>query len=420
MQVSRRRLLRGAGVSMSLPLLDVFRSKQAHARYGQKIPRRMVCICAPLGFYPGDFFPRESGKDYALSPYLKLLGEHREDFTVISGLAGISGGHQAIDGFLTGIEGAGQPGIRNGVSVDQLAALYIGNQTRFSSLALSGQGLGLSWTRTGARVPAHNSPSRLFAEMFLEGTDQQKLAKLNELQERRSVLDDVREQANSMRRTLGRDDIETLDEYLTSIRDLERRLVIDEQWVKTPKPKVDIEPPKDITNKSDLIGRTQLLFDLTHLAIQTDSTRLITIMMSGATSAPPIEGVSLGHHDLSHHGKDPGKLEQLRIVERECLKVLHDLITKLKTSREGDDSLLDRTMVYLGSNLGDASSHSNNNLPILLAGGGFKHGQHLAFSPGDTPPLCNLYTSMLQRLGLEVEKFNSGSGTLTGLAMSSA
>jgi hypothetical protein len=192
-------------------------------------------------------------------------------------------------------------------------------------------------------------------------------------------------------------------------------LVIDEQWVKTPKPTVDAEPPKDITDKSDLIGRTRLLFDLTHLAIQTDSTRLITIMLSGTTGSPPIEGVTLGHHDLSHHGKDPGKLAQLRIVESECLKVFHDLVASLKRSREGDATLLDRTMVYLGSNLGDASSHSTNNLPILLAGGGFRHGQHLAFDPVQPPPLCNLYVSMLQRLGIEVDTFNSGSGTLPGL-----
>lgn len=410
-------MLRAAGVSLALPSLDIFRAKRAHGAAGETTPRRMVCICAPLGFYPGDFFPTETGRDYALSPYLNLLREYREDFTVISGLAGISGGHQAIDGFLTGIPGAGQPGIRNGVSVDQYAARYIGDQTRFSSLALSGSGLGLSWTRTGARVPAHNSPSRLFAEMFLEGSDDQKKAKLIDLQERRSVLDDVREQAGSMRNKLGNDDRITLDEYLESIRELERRLVIDEQWVKTPKPTVAAEPPKDISNKSDLIGRTQLLFDLAHLAIQTDSTRLITIMLSGTTSSPPIEGVTLGHHDLSHHGKDPGKLAQLRIVESECLKVLHDLVAKLKGSREGDESLLDRTMVYLGSNLGDASSHSTNNLPILLAGGGFQHGQHLAFDVNVSPPLCNLYTSMLQRLGIEVNKFNTGSGALPGLTM---
>jgi hypothetical protein len=414
MPTSRRQFLRAAGVSLALPWFDTFNSVVRGAA-GSDPPRRLICICAPLGLYPGNFFPKQTGKDYELSPYLEVLSEYRDDFTVISGLAGISGGHQAIDGFLTGIPGAGQPGIRNGISVDQFAAEHLGALTRFPSLALSGEGLGLSWTRTGARVPAHNSPSRLFAEMFLEGNDAEVRAQLQNLEDGRSILDDVGDQATSLRSQLGRDDRDKLDEYLTSVRELEQRLVTDEKWVKTPKPKVNVEPPKDVSNPSDLIGRTRLLFDLAHLAVQTDSTRLITIMLAGATSAPPIPGVTQGHHDLSHHGKDPGKLAQLNLIEIECMKVLCELVARLKQSQEAGETLLDRTMVYLGSNLGDASSHSNRNLPVLVAGGGFQHGQHLAFDPHDPPPLCNLYVSMLQRLGMEIEKFNTGAGALNGL-----
>jgi hypothetical protein len=138
-------------------------------------------------------------------------------------------------------------------------------------------------------------------------------------------------------------------------------------------------------------------------------------MLAGATSTPPIPGVTQGHHDLSHHGKDPGKLAQLKLIEDECMNVLRELLAKLKQAQEGGETLLDRTTVYLGSNLGDASSHSNKNLPVLVAGGGFKHGQHLAIDPQNPPPLCNLYVSMLQRLGIEVEKFNTGTGSLSGL-----
>ena len=194
-------------------------------------------------------------------------------------------------------------------------------------------------------------------------------------------------------------------------------MITDESWAKTPKPKVNVEPPKDIPNASDLIGRTRLLFDLAHLALQTDSTRLITIMLAGSTFAPPIPGVTLGHHDLSHHGKDPKKLEQLKIVEVETMKTVRDLLAKLKRSQEDGTSVLDRTMVFLGSNLGEASSHSVKNLPVLLAGGGFMHGQHLAFDPQNPPPLCNLYVSMLQRLGIETDNFSSGTGRLTGLEL---
>src|SRR5262245_49183820 len=424
MTIPRRTFLQTAGVSLALPWLETFaaapnpdapNTKHQTPNTKHQTPRRMICICAPLGFYPGNFVPKETGKNYQLSSYLELLSAYRDDFTVISGLAGTSGGHQAISGFLTGVPRAGQPGVRNAISVDQFAAEHIGAQTRFSSLVLSGEGLGLSWTRTGARVPAHNSPSRLFAEMFLEGQDHEVRTQLLRLKEGRSILDDVRDQAKSFRTNLGADDRDRLDEYLTSVRELEQRLGVDEKWRNTPKPKVNVQPPKDISNRNDLIGRTRLLFDLAHLAVQTDSTRLITIMLAGSTSAPPIPGVTQGHHDLSHHGKDPGKLAQLNLIEVECMKVLRELLAKLKQSQEGGASLLDRTTVYLGSNLGDASSHSTRNVPVIVAGGGFRHGQHLAFDPQNPPPLCNLLVSMLQRPGIRADKFSTGTGTLSGL-----
>ncbi len=199
------------------------------------------------------------------------------------------------------------------------------------------------------------------------------------------------------------------------MRELEQRLVTDEAWSRKPKPRVDVEPPTDVPNKADLIGRMRLMFDLTHLAFQTDSTRLITIMLTGSSNAPPIPGVSLGHHDLSHHGKDPAKLAQLKIVEMETMKTLRDLLGKLEQTKEPEGSLLDNTTVFLGSNLGNASSHSPKNLPVLLAGGHFQHGQHLHFDPAEPPPLCNLYVSMLQQLGIQTDKFGPATGTLAGL-----
>ena len=378
----------------------------------------MICICAPLGFYPPHFIPEKTGKDYESTPHHEVLKDFRSDYTIVSGLThGGSPGfaHQMSASFLTGAPGAGRPGFRNSISLDQFAADKIGGKTRFPSLALSGEGAGLSWTRTGALVPASNSPSKVFARLFLDGKADEVQAQVNRLQDGRSILDDVRDQARNLRSGLGTEDRYKLDEYISSVRELEQRLAKDEAWCKTPKPKVNVEQPKDIPNVADLIGRARLMFDLTHLALQTDSTRLITIMLAGSTFVPPIQGVTLGHHDLSHHGKDPGKLKQLEIVEVETMKTLRELLAKLKQTKEDGATLLDRTMVYLGSNLGDASSHSVKNLPVLLAGGGFKHGQHLHFDPQNPPPLCNLYVSMLQRLGIEVDKFSSGTGTLTGL-----
>jgi Protein of unknown function (DUF1552) len=413
-KLNRRRFLRAAGVSLALPWLEALA-----AAAPAKPRRRMVCICTPLGLHPANFIPTQAGKDFALTPYLEVVEDFRADFTVVSGLShpGMSPGfaHQAQASFLTGAPGAGRPGFRNAISLDQLAAEHIGGETRFPSLALSGEGLSLSWTRTGAPVPAATSPSKVFARLFLAGKADEVQAQVRRLGDGRSILDDVSDQAKQLQSTLGTDDRDKLDEYITSVRDLEKRLARDEAWSKTPKPKVDVAPPKDIPNAADLIGRTRLLFDLTHLALQTDSTRLVTIMLAGSTYAPPIAGVTLGHHDLSHHGKDPTKLDQLKIVEVETMKTLRDLLAKLKQSQEEGASLLDRTTVFLGSNLGDGSSHSVKNLPVLLAGGGFKHGQHLSFDPNNPPPLCNLFVSMLQRLGIEAERFGSSTGTLTGL-----
>ncbi len=417
MQSDRRRFLRAAGVSLALPCLDAFTSAGAAEASDER--RRMVCVCTPLGLHPDNFIPREAGNRYELTPYLETIKDYRDDFTVISGLshAGVSPGfgHQATATFLTGVPGAGRPGFRNGISLDQLAAEQIGSRTRFSSLTLSGEGLGISWTRTGAQVPAYSSPSHVFALMFLAGRPEDVRAQVRRLRDNRSILDDVRDQALALRSKLGTDDREKLDEYETSVRQLEQRLVTDEAWSQKPKPIVNAQPPRDIPNKADIIGRTRLLFDVAHLALQTDSTRLITVMLTGSSNAPPISGVTLGHHDLSHHGKDPDKLAQLKIVEIETMKTVRDLLANLKQTKEDGASLLDKTMVFLGSNLGNASSHSVKNLPVLLAGGGFRHGSHLPFDPQDPPPLSNLYVSMLQRLGIESDNFGPSTGTLSGL-----
>jgi hypothetical protein len=382
----------------------------------------MVCICAPLGFLSQSFIPSQSGPDYVPSSYLEMFADYRNDLTVVSGLmhAGMSSGfgHQASASFLTGVPGAGRPGFRNGISLDQLAAEHIGMETRFPSLVLSAEGAGgLSWTRTGALISADNSPSNVFARLFLEGKADTVQAQLQRLNDGRSILDDVSAQAHALGTKVGREDREKLDEYLTSVRELEVRMVNDERWARTPKPKVDAEPPTDIANAADLIGRTRLLLDLSHLALHTDSTRLITIMLSGNSFTPPIEGVNLGHHDLSHHGKDPSKLAQLQIVETETLKTVRGLLAQLRQSKEEGCTLLDSTAVFLGSNLGDGSSHSTKNLPVLLAGGHFRHGQHLAFDPDNPPPLCNLYVSMLQHLGVETDQFSTANGTLRGLEL---
>jgi hypothetical protein len=413
MKLNRRHFLRAAGVSLALPWLEAL-APAATARP----PRRMVCICTPLGLHPPHFFPQQAGKDYPLTPYLDVLKDFRDDFTVISGLShpDVGPSHDSLFSFLTA---APHPelraGFRNTISLDQFAADHLGSATRFPSLALSCEGFSLSWTRSGAIVPSDSWPSSVFARLFLEGRPEEVQAQARRLRDGQSILDSVRDQAARVQSGLGANDRDKLDEYFTSVRELEQRLAAAEKWSRVPKPRVDAKPPQNITSGADLVGRARVWFDLIHLALQTDSSRLVTLLLLGTSLVPPVKGVSLGHHDLSHHGQDPNKIEQLKKVELEELTTLRDFLKKLKDTKEEGESLLDRTMVFFSSNLGNASTHAVRNMPVLLAGGGFKHGQHLAFDPAKPPPLCNLYVSMLQRLSVEADRFGSSTGTLTGL-----
>lgn len=417
MNLDRRTLLRAAGVTLALPVLDYF-APRARCSESSRPRRRMVCINTPLGLHPANFFPEKAGPDYELSPYLEVLKDFREDFTVISGLShpDVGPSHDSNQSFLTGApHPERRAGFRNSISVDQVAAENLLGETRFASLALTCEGQTLSWTRSGAPVPADSWPSSVFAKLFLEGRPDEVQAQTRRLEDGQSVLDVVREQSRRLQNKLGANDREKLDEYFTSVRELEQRLKMAEAWSKKPKPKVEAKQPQNIANGADLIGKTRLWFDLIHLALQTDSTRLITLQLLGTSSVPPIAGVSQGHHDLSHHGQDPAKIAQLKALELEKMRTLRDFLTQLKQTQEEGESLLDRTSVFFSSNLADASKHSVKNMPVLLAGGGFRHGQHLAFAEEGHPPLCNLFVSMLQRLGVEADNFSSSTGTLTGL-----
>ncbi len=413
MNLNRRHFLRAAGVSLALPWLDAFADSPAAGP-----PRRMVSICTPLGLHAPFLFPQQTGRDYQLTPYLDVLRDFRSDFTVISGLAHpeVGSSHDSIYSFLTA---APHPeiraGFRNSISLDQLAAEHVGGATRFPTLVLSCEGFSLSWTRSGALVPSDSFPSSVFARLFLEGRPDEVAAQARRIRDGRSILDAVGAQAKSLQPRLGNADRDKLDEYFSSVRELERGLARSEEWSRRPRPRIDARPPQDNRNPADVVGKAQLMFDLIHLALQTDSTRLVTLLLLGTSLVPPIQGVSLGHHDLSHHGQDPNKINQLRTVEIEKLRTFRSFLAKLKETREQDESLLDRTMVFFSSNLGNASSHSTRNLPIILAGGGFRHGQHLAFNAANSPPLSNLYVTMLQRLGIEADRFGSSTGTLSGL-----
>ena len=428
LHLSRRQLLRTAGVAIGLPLLDAMTPALARAAAAPEPPRRMLAICNNLGVLPEKFFPEpdQSGRDYKLSPYLELLGGHRQDFTVFSGVwhPDVDGGHPADNCFLTAAPHPGSGGFRNTISLDQYVAEYIGHLTRFPSLTLGvnvQQGLrSLSWTGGGVLIPCEEKPSEVFRRLFLQGSPQEVEAQVRRLELGESILDAVAEQTHRLDRDLGPRDRQRLDQYLTGVRDLEKRLESARDWERKPKPHTDAQQPVDPTDPREYLEKMRLMIDMARLAFETDSTRLVTLLLDSVNSpAIDVEGVEItdGYHNLSHHGKSPQKLAQLEHIDREHMKLLDSLFTELKTCQENGGTLFDRTMTLYGSNLGNANTHVTTNLPILFAGGGFKHGQHLAFDRQRNYPLPNLFVSMLQRMGLEADKFASSTGTMRGLEM---
>ena len=306
------------------------------------------------------------------------------------------------------------------ISLDQVIAEQIGVQTRFPSLtlAVNTRTRSLSWTGTGVAIPPEDKAADVFRQLFFQGDAAQVAEQIRRLETGRSILDTLAEQAVELQRDLSAHDRERLDQYFTSVRNLERRLAVSRGWEDKPKPVVKAPVPVDPASPAAYMARIKVMYELAKLAFETDSTRAITLMLDGV-SAPvlEIEGAKItdGYHNLSHHGKSESKRAQLRIIDEWHMKLLADLLTNLKATREAGETLLDRTMVLYGSNFGDANAHTCFNMPTILAGGGFRHGQHLAFSTERNYPLPNLFVSMLQRLGIEADKFASSTGTMRGL-----
>ncbi len=426
--LDRRGFLRGAGVALALPLLDALRPAWAGepAAPGSGPPRRMIAVCNNLGLLPERFFPEKGGHDYALSPYLEVIKEHRADFTVFSGVSHpfVDGGHPADNCFLTAAPHPGNGGFRNTISLDQFAAQQIGTRTRFPSLTLgvnaAAGARSLSWTGSGALIPCEDKASAVFHRLFVQGSPKEVAAQKRRLALGQSVMDAVGDQVQGLAKQVGARDRERLDQYGSGVRDLEKRLGEARAWEDRPKPVVSDQAPVDPAGPKEYFDKVRLMYDMARLAIQTDSTRLITVMLDSVNS-PTIEvaGASItdGYHSLSHHGKNPAKLTQLEAIDRMHMTQLGMLFAALKATREQDSDLLERTMVLYGTNMGNANTHVTTNLPVLLAGGGFKHGQHLAFDRANNYPLPNLFVSMLQRLGIQVDRFATSTGTMRGLEM---
>ncbi len=421
----RRQFLRGAGVALALPMLDAMRPLLAADR-AESAPRRMLAICNNLGLLEAGFFPQGAGRDYPLSPYLSHLKEHRADFTVFSGVShpDVDGSHASEVCFLTAAPHPGNGGFRNSISLDQHMADYVGVKTRLPSLTLGvnvskGQ-RSLTFTGSGVMIPCEDSASSVYQRLFLQGSADDMERQIARLQLGESIMDSVAEHASGLKRGLGPRDHERLDQYMTGVRELEKRMVAAQEWERKPKPKTKAPEPKDPDSSREYMEKTRLMYEMARLAFESDSTRLITLFLD-STNSPAIElgavKITDGYHNLSHHGKNESKLAQLEAIDKWHMKLLAELFSKMKGIAEGAETLLDRSMVLYGSNFGDANKHTTTNMPILLGGGGFRHGQHLAFDTKRNYPLPNLFVSMLHRMGIESDKFTGATGPLRGLEL---
>jgi hypothetical protein len=420
-RIQRRDFLRGSGAMLALPLLDAMQPAFSRAE-SEMPPCRMIAIQTNMGILPQFFFPKEAGKDYQLTPYLEILKDFKSEFTVFNGVShpDVDGAHEAEKAFLTATPHPGSSAFKSTISLDQFAAERFGVRTRFPSFTLdvNAEGpQGMVFSRSGVRVPSEKSPAALYRKMFIQGKPEEVDARIEELRLGRSMLDFVATDAKRLNGKVGPTDKDRLDQYFSAVRDLELQLQRAQEWERKPKPKVKSPQPTDISENRKLIDKINLMLEMAKLAFQSDSTRVVTLFINTFSIVAELPGVKDETHSITHHGGRKEALDQLFTIESAQFKSLAGLLSKLKGATEGGDTLLDRTMVLYGTPMGSANSHDNHNLPVILAGGGLKHAGHLVFDPKKNYPLPNLYVTMLQRLGIETDKFATSTGTMRGLSL---
>jgi hypothetical protein len=379
--------------------------------------RRFVAVGNLLGFQQKHFFPETPGKAFEETTLLKPLAANRDQITIYRGLDhGLRGGHFAVHTFLSGVlHHESRQRADGNVTIDQFIADEIGSQTRFPSLTVGSEGgihggCQLSWTKSGVRVPPITGPAKLFERLFVTESKHHRSQLVKEHSLQASILDSVTEEAGSLSKRVNREDRAKLDEYFSSIRDVEKRLQTRRQWADQPKPEPPFEKPADTNTVDDL----PMLYELIALALQTDSTRVATLEIGGSF-LPQDLGIDKSYHSLSHHGNDQEAIDHLIKLETYQLEQFGKFLTRLSAIQDGQQTLLDSTAVLFGSGMGDGNSHSNSDLPIVLAGGGYGRGEFKKIpekGPGKVP-LCNLFNDIAQRMGVQTESFGSGTGTFS-------
>ena len=416
MNSNRRTFLRGAGALIALPALESLGSaglaSQAlgtgPAAFSNAPVKRLVTIGTYLGFHTPSWFPKESGAGYKMSKVLEPLEDMRSEFSLFSGLDHRApNGHKNWSNFLTG---KGTPG----VSLDQIVAGKVGDQSRFASLQVTCGSAGegrMSFTKEGISLPSIGRPSVLFKKLFGSESDKARLDYV--LASNRSALDLVIDEARSLKKQISARDSEKLDEYFSSVRDVEKKVQKQRRWLEVPTPKVDFDLPDFDPVAPDLSLECEaIMYDLMALALETDSTRVISFLVPGQGQVFTIEGekLSAGYHGLSHHGNDPDKIAEFNQVGKKQVTNFARFIRLLSKKKDSEDRpLLDTTAVFYGSGMGDANTHNNSRLPVLLAGGGYRHGAHHAIArdkeTNATPLLGDLFLTIMESMGIGQERF---------------
>lgn len=387
---------------------------------------RMACIGLNFGLVPQMFFPQQTGSGYQLTELLQPLADLRDEVTVFSGLdhgVNAQGGHGGVHAYLSGVLSRNASGMPEAnISIDQKAAQLTKAETRYPSLQVaSGNDPNnmLSWSASGVAIPPVFNVETLYQLLFQKISPQQRDQTQRQMAQQSSILDLVRTDARDLERRVGVRDRQKLERYFDAVRSVEQRLVQSTAWLDRPKPAVDYALPED-PQRLDFVDRVPLYYDLISLALQTDSTRIATLALADIGANYGGFEITRGYHQLTHHGKVPEYLAELSVIEQFHMQQLARFLTQLRETDEPDGrTLLDNTMVLFGSGMGNASSHSNKNLPLILAGGGFIHGQHRSYfrdeQQRDATPAGKLFVSMLQRFGMELDQFGAATGTLSGL-----
>jgi hypothetical protein len=421
----RRTFLRGAGTALALPLLDAMIPALKAQRLTAAAPvRRLGFIYYTLGVNVDKWQPKGEGAGYELSPALAPLAPHKNKFLVMSGLSSDpdrtkSGFHdRALTSFMTGVELV-RGKVHVGVSVDQVAAQVLGKETQFASLELAteyNEALGgVSYKTAETPLPFEANPRRVFERLFGEGGKIDPAAAADREAADQSSLDTVTERIAELKLRLGSSDRRKLDEYLESIRDIERRIKV--AMEKKPAELPEMARPAGIPDSWP--EHVKIMFDLQALALQADLTRVWTFMMAREASSMtfPHIGITMGHHEISHHNFEPDKLEALAKINVDQSKLFAYFLTRLEGIKEGNSTLLDHSLIMYGSDLSVPTVHSQHNLPIILAGGASGRivgGRHIIY-PGDLTPLTNLYLTMLDKVGVPTEKLGDSTGKLNRL-----